>query len=413
MSFLHRLSLTLCLVLIAYPVSAYSKDAPNEIKILAYNVWGIYNASYREERMAEIAKAIMELDPDIVVLVEAFEEIHRQIIIDSLKYHGSPLTESRYFPNAAYGSGIFVLSSHPIVKDELIPFRVYVPPGSGEEKMGKSMAVLRVRTPRGDILVVGLHALSRTMFPRLGGIDIQTDARKCSRLLQMYEVARTLHEKRREENVTAVVAAGDFNVYPGLLEYELLMAISGFTNAYDEINPGKDEPTFDSRNTFSTIPIGWMDQRIDHVIYANFPEGYGPALRARDAGVVIKQTFKGPEGKLINLSDHYGVSATLILDGASFLKLSLLSKKAGVSADEKDQLLDELDKSGPDLENNPDLWGRFALEVLERNDREIVYKSRAVKAAAKIIVQIHRPAGFRINFFDRMALRNFLEKEMN
>ncbi len=406
------MAVTVCLMILSGLMTAYADDASPEIKILAYNVWGIYNARFREERMAEIVKEIVELDPDVAILVEAFEKPHREIILQGLKSLDSPLTNVRYFPNADYGSGIFVLSRYPVVKDDLVPFRVYVPPGSGEEKMGKSMATLRLRTPHGDILLVGLHALSRTMFPRIGGRIIQTDARKCARLLQMYEIAKTLDERRKQEKVNAVVVGGDFNVFPGLLEYELLMALSGFANVYDEVHPGEDESTFSSENPFTLIPLKWMDQRIDHLIYADFSEREGPRLAAMDARVVMKQTFEGPDGKQINMSDHYGILARFAVDkDAQVLKHAPIRAGTLVSRDEDDWLNAELKKARPDFRKNPDLWTRFALLVLKTKNDEIIYKSRAVKAAAKIIVQIHGKEEFKLKFRDRKALRNFLKEQ--
>jgi endonuclease/exonuclease/phosphatase family metal-dependent hydrolase len=400
------------LMILSGVMPAHADDAWPEIKILAYNVWGIYNAKFREERMAEIAKAIVELDPDVAILIEAFEEPHREILLQGLESLGSSLSNIRYFPNADYGSGIFVLSRYPVIRDELVSFRVYVPPGRGEEKMGKSVAILRVRTPYGDILVVGLHALSRTMFARIGRGIIQTDARKCARLLQMYEIAKTLDEKQKQEKVNAVVAGGDFNVFPGLLEYELLMALSGFANAYDKVHPGENEPTFSSENPFTLIPLKWMDQRIDHLIYANFSGRDGPGLVPMDARVVMKQTFEGPSGKQINLSDHYGIFARFAVDkDAQVLKHAPISARAEVSRDEEDWLIAELKEGRPDFRKNPELWTRFALSVLKTKDEEIIYKSRAVKAAAKIILQVHGNGGFKLNLRDRKALRDFLKEK--
>jgi endonuclease/exonuclease/phosphatase family metal-dependent hydrolase len=401
----------LVMILFSGWIPSYALEGSFEIKILAYNVWGIYDAKFREQRMAAIARAIDEIDPDIVILVEAFEEDHRNIIIEGLESLDSELTHFRYFPNADYGSGIFVLSRFPVIEDEIVPFRVYVPSGSGEEKMGKGMAILRLRTPHGDILVVGLHALSRTMIAKISGRIIQTDARKCNRLLQMYEIAKTLHEKQWEQKVSAVIAGGDFNVFPGLMEYELLMALSGFANAYDELHPEENEPTFSSDNPFTLIPLKCMDQRIDHIIYANFANGKGPRLKARDARVVMKQKFAGPDGKQIHLSDHYGMFAKFALDNnASIMKDAPVTMRPELSPDEKEWLKQNLKKSKPDLQKNQETWTRFALRILTEKDDEIVFKSRAVKAAAKIIVNIHRGGSFNLNLRDKKALLDFLNE---
>ena len=378
-----------------------------ELKVLSYNVWGISGAKYRPERMAEIARRIKELDPEIVVLAEAFEPAHREILLQGLREQGFPLATEHYYANGGYGSGVWVLSKYPAVEEGFQGFRVYVPAGRGEQKMGKGMAALRLHTPEGDLLLVGLHALSRTMPLRLGGRVIQTDARKCNRLLEMFEIADLVQQEQAETGVRAVIVAGDFNVSPELLEYQLLLARSGLKNSFDALHPGENPPTFSFDNPFVFPHIQGMNQRIDHILFRNFVTGQGPGLAPEESRVVMKETFALPSGRQIHTSDHYGMFTVFGLDGAQG-QAGAIQSQAGISAAEADQLLRRVKQS--DLKAEPELWTRFALSILKSSDEKIVYKSRAVKAAAKVIVDVNGGADFPLHWRDRRALRGALSR---
>ena len=375
-----------------------------ELKVLSYNVWGIFGARYRPERMAEIAKRITELDPDVAVLVEAFEPEHREILLQGLRAQGFPLETVRYYPNGGYGSGVLVLSKFPLVRDRFAGFRVYVPPGRGETRMGKGMAALELHTPDGDVLLVALHALSRTMPLRLFGRVIQTDARKCNRLLEMYEIADLVKQKQAETGVKAVLVAGDFNVSPELLEYQLLLALSGLKNSFDALHPGENPPTFASENPFVPHFQG-MNQRIDHILFRNFMNGEGPGLSPLESKVVMKETFTLPSGQPIQTSDHYGMWTAFALDGGQS-QAGAIESQAGISANQAEQLRKRLKQSG--INGEPELWTRFALAILKNSDEKIVYKSRAVKAAAKVIVDLNGGTNFPLHWRDRKALNRVL-----
>jgi len=376
-----------------------------ELKVLSYNVWGITGAKYRPERMAEIAKRITELNPDVVVLAEAFEQEHREILLKGLREQGFPLQTVRYYPNGGYGSGVMVLSKYPAVQDQFAGFRVYVPPGRGETKMGKGMAALQLHTPQGDIELIALHALSRTMPLKIWGRVMQTDARKCNRLLEMYEIAEMVKQKPAETGVKGVIVAGDFNISPELLEYQLLLALSGLTNSFDALHPGENPPTFASGNSFVFPHLPGMNQRIDHILFRNFGAGHGPGLVPKESRVVMKETFALPQGEQIHTSDHYGMFTVFALDGAES-KAGAIFGPPGISAAEAEQLRRRVKPS--DLKAEPELWDRFALSILKSSDEKIVYKSRAVKAAAKVIVEVNGGAEFPLHWRDRRALRRAL-----
>jgi len=177
--------------------------------------------------------------------------------------------------------------------------------------------------------------------------------------------------------VRAVIVAGDFNVSPELLEYQLLLARSGLKNSFDALHPGENPPTFSVDNPFVFPHLKGMNQRIDHILFRNFVTGQGPGLAPEESRVVMKETFALPSGRQVYTSDHYGMFTVFALDGGETIS-GAMEMPASLGAAQARQLRQNSGR-GVDLKQDPDLWNLLALGILAQADRDIVYKSRAVR----------------------------------
>jgi hypothetical protein len=57
------------------------------------------------------------------------------------------------------------------------------------------------------------------------------------------------------------------------------------------------------------------------------------------------------------------------------------------------------------------LWTCFALSILAEADEQVIYKSRAVKAAAKVLVELNGAGGFPLHLRDWRALKRYRQTQ--
>ncbi len=409
-----------CLVLWLCPGAAPAGGpgpADTYFSVLSFNVWGLAGAKIREARMEEIGHEAAALSPDLVVFVEAFEEPHRKILVESMKRAGYPVRSVCWhqWPPGGYGSGIMLVSRYEMVDDHYLAFQV-----PGNDKLGKGMAITRVRTPRGEIALIGLHALARSWPYRMGGRVVENDPKKAERLLQFYEISEAMTAAVTGDNAaSAVIVAGDFNVPPELLEYKLLLALTGAYNSFDCLHPGQNPSTFDSRtDNWASINLG----RIDHVIFLNNPDRSvaGPRLRPVEARPAMTDKFDPGNGRPVNLSDHYAIYARFCLaadpgqdyQGPSWGQRPWPSEARGpISGQDRQRLIAEL-RSGPSAgTDDAVLFTKLGMDLLARSDESGLYKSRPVKAAAKLLVGTCLGESRPLDWRERSALIEDLDRE--
>jgi len=283
------------------------------IRVLQYNVWGIFSSKDKSFRMSESAKAIAALDPDIIALEEAFARKSRKQIVEGLKAAGYPVAGWHYW-HKPYGSGVMLITKHPIESLAFEKYQVKSPPFNMEHYAGKGMAHAVLQTPHGPLDFYLTHVLSRTpaIFDEQGEF-IPGDPFQVDRILQMYQIDQYVHQTRNPMG-RSFIAAGDWNVSPEMLEYHALRKLTGFENSFDLLHPGENPSTFSKNNTFVTEDFS----RIDHIFYKNFPGDQGFWVKPIESRVVFQEKVEDPKGKEINLSDHYGLLTIFkVVDQAS------------------------------------------------------------------------------------------------
>lgn len=194
-------------------------DARHDIAltVVTLNVHDLYLAARdRPERMRLIGAALAGLDVDVVSLQEAFIRADREVLLRELE--GSPLAHHAYFDYGKVGSGLLVLSAHPIVETDFLEFSdkgKWYKPWHGDWWAGKGVALVRIRLPGGDVDVFHTHA--HAAYGRTGADDEYLSVR----VAQHRELLAFIDETKRPAN--PVLAVGDFNCATGSPEYDVLI----------------------------------------------------------------------------------------------------------------------------------------------------------------------------------------------
>jgi len=142
-------------------VPAQADDALS-LRVVTLNVRAFPGSQPRgTERLAALAPALAALEPDLVLLQEAWVASGRKRIAAALK--GAGLKHRRYFRSRLFGSGLLVISRYPIEEASFDAFDVSGGPHRPRELdwyAGKGFASCLLRTPAGALRVVNAHLQS-------------------------------------------------------------------------------------------------------------------------------------------------------------------------------------------------------------------------------------------------------------
>jgi len=196
-----------------------------------------------------------------------------------------------------FHSGLLFLSQFPITASEVLK---HSQSSAGEQVLGcKSCLSMHVDTPLGPLSLVNLHTTAG------GGTDTESaevDTVRQSELAEALEVS----EKGIRKGCKAFVV-GDFNCGPQAStgNYEF-MSQNGYVDA---VLPFADPMiTWDCNSPLNNLPIfaNCPSQRIDH-FFVHKDAG----LVATSAKLMFTEaTVETKDGKMVPLSDHYGVATT-------------------------------------------------------------------------------------------------------
>lgn len=200
-------------------------EKPVTLKLATYNIANAYLFTFnRPERMRGIARKLIELDPDLVALQEAFIKRNRKILYGELadsrlKYHVR-------FPSATLGNGLLILSAFPIAEAY---FYRYTRAGKwwkvweGDWWAGKGVGLARVRLPGGGCIdFYNTHAQA----PRRNNpYNVSV------RASQMRELAAFINASRCK--TAPAFLAGDLNTTPKNGDYQRLRQEAGLVRVMD------------------------------------------------------------------------------------------------------------------------------------------------------------------------------------
>ena len=327
-----------------------------------------------------IGEEIAKLNPDIIGFQEAFAKRQRKEILAGLEKAGwgKPY---EFYENHAYGPGVWIVSKYPIEKAKNFTYPLNGTPKDSDWYAQKSVAYARVKTPFGPVDLFDTHFIARytDTFDKQGKL-VEDDTSKTDRLCQADFMATKINQTAKENQDRSIIAVGDFNSEPVLLEYKLFNAIAGLNNVVYELP---------IQNCTAKEPDCNLDRRIDDVFYQNYSDGSGFFLKPVSAELVLYTKYPTKKGDL-RLSDHNG----LIVDFAV-----LTSDDAGIKPVSRDKALVMLANgkrpvvtpamkndlaAGKIIAGDPD-WVAFCVNALDQLNATRNRKNKIPTAAAKIL----------------------------
>ncbi|GAA96490.1 hypothetical protein E5Q_03158 [Mixia osmundae IAM 14324] len=267
---------------------------------------------------------------DLVCLQEVWVRADGEHL--KLRARESGLIYSRFFYSGALGSGLLMLSRHPIVESNINPYRLNGQPLhviQGDWFVGKAAGSIVV-----DVPGVGLVEVFNTHLHAPGG-EGPDEWRRAHRLSQAYELGK-LADAASLKGRHAVVC-GDLNSRPESLVIRMLQERGNLQDAWAQSRPSShassaprqmtpqsalqyDGVTCDSPICSYTVGKHISDdarqsggKRLDYVLFSSHPSATR-RLEARSCKVVCTELTPGYS---FSLSDHFGVEAVLSLGAPS------------------------------------------------------------------------------------------------
>ncbi|KAJ5476220.1 Endonuclease/exonuclease/phosphatase [Penicillium sp. IBT 31633x] len=214
--------------------SSFPPEAPNNIRLLTLNCWGLkYIAKYRHERMSEIGRqlALTSPPPEIVGLQECWTQKDYESIRDQTRHI---LPFGKFYYGGIFGAGLAILSKWPIEESSMFGYPLNGRPTAffrGDWFVGKGVACARVRfgpsnADVAEVFCTHLHA----PYERE-----PNDSYICHRTAQAWEISKIM--RGAAERGHLVIALGDFNMVPSSFAHRLITAQSPVRDAWREIHP--------------------------------------------------------------------------------------------------------------------------------------------------------------------------------
>lgn len=389
--------------------STRAEESAPSLRVLTYNIWGIFNAEYRRLRFAQIPAEIIKLNPDVVCLQECFRGRDLRAIADGLRRLGYPL-ETVYQKELRYGSGVVIFSRYPAERLEYKPYRIKGAVYSYERHAGRGVAHARLTTPAGPVEFFCTHAMPRMnlIFDEQGNY-LDGDPKQDDRLLQMVEIHQ-LVERMAAPDAASVIVVGDFNVSPEMLEYHLLLRAGDFHSSFDELHPAENPSTYTRANEFAPVEAS----RLDHILFRNEPGETGFRLVPVESRVVCNEPVEVPKlARSIPLSDHYGLFTVFALKRpAEIPPDSEPPSTTGLRS--ADYYLPQIQAGVIELNaENQEAWESLALAVLEDAIARAKRRSPLIRPAAELLTEWPEgkdPQRVELDPRQRAALEKFLAR---
>ena len=273
-----------------------------ELKILTWNIYMLPLCSrlHRNCKRAEvISREITQYNYDIIVFEEAFDYRARKILRSQLKgeypFIYGPANESHF--SFRTNSGIWILSKIPLRQLEQIEFKNRI----GIDAIARKGAVL-------------FEGEWESQHFQLLGTHLQNDSPDAVRHGQCHEISDKLLKKFAKEEVPQIVC-GDFNI-----EFEDKENYGDMLSILDVKNGSLDgdlQSSFDEVDNKLAYRKNGKKQLIDYVLVRN-----NNSIKDIDRKVsVFKNHLKG---LVSDLSDHYGIEATIHFNNHPAEALTLL-----------------------------------------------------------------------------------------
>jgi sphingomyelin phosphodiesterase 2 len=272
-----------------------------QLRVLTLNVWGLPwgLARDRTARMRAIGERLPDLDADVIAFQEVWAPAAREQLIDA--GHAAGYEAIWHREQALGGSGLLVLSRHPIARASFTPFTLRGLPQRllhADFYGGKGFAVLTLSMPDGPVHVVATH-LHAGYVPEGASDEYQS-----LRVAQAVEIAAAI---RRIDG--PLVALGDWNFGESDPEYAVLAGLTGMTEGAAALDVRA--PTLLGDHPYR--PLGSASERID-MVFAR--PGEHRRVRFDSIERVLAEPIK-IGGRRGAYSDHTGLLAVLRVEAGA------------------------------------------------------------------------------------------------
>ncbi|KPI90656.1 inositol phosphosphingolipid phospholipase C-Like (ISCL) [Leptomonas seymouri] len=282
------------------------------LRVVTFNLWGIFNSKMREARMKAFATKI--LNYDIILLQEQFSQADFDIIYRSAPQEVQDKYYFRRFRSSFYGSGCAVISRYPVKQAFFHTYPLQGYPEMvlhGDFFANKGAAVVRVQVPvpggeNGDAVALQEVILYTTHLVAIYQKVSQLSSWKKERYLpyrisQAISLANLILSTSRPTD--RIIIGGDFNCSQRSLEVQMMLillkkhgynvrsvlppprALLDKATNEAERDQGLRLYTFSDRNTFNTMKTSYfkllkleadIPSQIDHIFFSS------PAFALRD-----------------------------------------------------------------------------------------------------------------------------------
>ncbi|XP_044255447.1 putative neutral sphingomyelinase [Tribolium madens] len=275
-----------------------------EFKVFTLNCWGLAVVSKnRRRRMQAIAEVLATSQYDVVCLQEVWLNSDFELIRNKVS---GVLPYSHYFHSGVTGSGVCILSRHPM---EDIFFHQWPVNGyihkihHGDWFGGKGVGLCKLKVNNYTVNVYSAHLHAE--------YDRDCDEYQAHRVLQSFDTAQFIQMTSGDADL--VVLAGDLNTEPGDLAYRIMLSVPGLVDAFSEAGESVQDCVATNESlTNSYTPVALLKKnipgkRIDYIMYHP-----GSNLQIDLKSYTLPLPHKIPECSF-SYSDHEAIAATLII----------------------------------------------------------------------------------------------------
>lgn len=265
------------------------------IRVATLNAWGLPDLFAEDVgiRLREIGRRLSHLELDAIAFQEVWTSEAQRLLGDAGGRAG--LTHRWHGPAGLGGSGLLVLSRHPIGSVRFERYILHGDPSVGDYYGGKGFAELTLETPTGPLTLVDTHLHARYA-------SSVAHQYRPHRIGQIVQLAASLASLRGP-----LLVGGDFNLEDHHDEYDVLLGLTGLRDAAAEL--GFDEPTVYRDNPYryrSSKP----DRRIDLLLAR---DGTAAGVRVHRVERVFDEPFDH-SGRVLACSNHAGLLAEIDLE---------------------------------------------------------------------------------------------------
>jgi endonuclease/exonuclease/phosphatase family metal-dependent hydrolase len=283
------------------------------IRAATLNTWGL-PALFAEDvaiRLREIGRRLPRLELDAIAFQEVWTAEAQRVLVDAgARAH---LDHHWHGDSGLRGSGLLVLSRHPIESVRFERYLLHGDPSVGDYYGGKGFAELSLRTPAGLLVLVDTHLHARYA----NSVDHQYRVHRIGQIVQLAASARSVSEP--------LLVAGDFNLEESSDEYDVLLGLIGVRDTAAEM--GRREPTVMRENPYRS-QSSKPDRRIDLLLARS---GVETGIRLHHVERIFDEPFDY-SGRQLACSNHAGVLAEFDLETGAGAPLPATERGAYASA---------------------------------------------------------------------------------